>query len=168
MTESSEAWMDDGDPVGFIESEEENEEKEENLKQPENVDIKIEPKSSAIDLPMTESSEAWMDDGDPVGFIESEEENDLPGENLKQTENVGDQERSVNKSISAMDEALRFSFDNNETETDYEVVQDVTVSDNVESTSWAFVASKESCKQTADNSDSVSSSISKKVSATNP
>ena len=80
MTESSEAWMDDGDPVGFIESEEENEETEENLKQPESVD-KIEPKSSAIDLPMTVSSEAWMDDGDPVGFIESEEENEEKEEN---------------------------------------------------------------------------------------
>merc|ERR1712079_745243 len=88
MTESSEAWMDDGDPVGFIESEEENEETEENLKQPESVDIKMEPKSSAIDLPMTESSEAWMDDGDPVGFIESDEENEETKENLKQPESV--------------------------------------------------------------------------------
>merc|ERR1711874_495489 len=72
---------------GFIESEDENEETEENLKQPESVD-KIEPKSSAIDLPMTESSEAWMDDRDPVGFIESEEENEETEENLKQPENV--------------------------------------------------------------------------------
>ena len=120
-------------------------------------------KPSVIGLPMTEASEAWMDDdnGDTVGLIESEEEDTrTEAESEIQSSSI-----SSKKSMSAMDEALRFSCDNDETtENGYEIIKDASVCENVESTSWAFVASKESTQKISNPA----LPSSKKVSASNP
>merc|ERR1711994_465367 len=77
MTEASDAWMSDGDTVGFIEEDDEEEEKPEEPEpsvETEKETPSSEPQQKVIDLPMTEASDAWMSDGDTVGFIEEDDE----------------------------------------------------------------------------------------------
>merc|ERR1712045_946201 len=73
MTEASDAWMSDGDNVGFIEEDDDEEEEEPQQEQAKSsVEAETEIPSSepqkVISFPMTEASEAWMSDGDNVGF----------------------------------------------------------------------------------------------------
>merc|ERR1712241_238032 len=81
MTEACDAWMSDGDEVGFIEdSDEEEEEVEE--KEPKHEEVKPSTETQiptsetkrVIDLPMTEACDAWMSDGNNFVLIDSEDE----------------------------------------------------------------------------------------------
>merc|ERR1712110_129480 len=77
MTGASDAWMDDGDTVGFIEDDEDELGKEPQQEAKPTVEIEKEIPSSepqkTIGLPMTDASDAWMDDGDTVGFMEDDD-----------------------------------------------------------------------------------------------
>merc|ERR1719397_1284137 len=78
MTEASDAWMDQDETIGMIESDEDEEEEKEK-EQPEipviePEKITVDTKPSTIDLPMTEASDAWMDQDETIGMIESDED----------------------------------------------------------------------------------------------
>merc|ERR1712113_184418 len=88
MTEASDAWMSDGDTVGFIEEDDDDEEEPqvEDTKpsiETEKETPSSEPQQKVIDLPMTEASDAWMYDGDTVGFIEEDDEEEEKPEESK-------------------------------------------------------------------------------------
>merc|ERR1712066_858088 len=83
--------MDDGDDVGFIEDDEDEVEEEpqkEEAKPSVGTEKEIPPTepTKVIDLPMTEASDAWMDDGDDVGLIEDDEDEVEVEEEPKQGE----------------------------------------------------------------------------------
>merc|ERR1712029_1117399 len=93
MTEASDAWMDDFEPASSDSDEEQ--EKEEHLEEKEKVlDIqKTESSKPAsenkanINLPMTEASDAWMDDFEAPAFDSDDEQEK---EQLQEKENVLD------------------------------------------------------------------------------
>merc|ERR1712087_397695 len=72
--------MSDRDNVGFIEEEDDDDDDEEPQQEQAKPTAETEkeiPSSEpqkVISLPMTEASDAWMSDGDNVGFIEEDDE----------------------------------------------------------------------------------------------
>merc|ERR1719454_24558 len=80
MTEASDAWMSDGDNVGFIEEDDDDEEEPQQEQAKPTAEAEKEIPSSepqkVISLPMTEASDAWMSDGDNVGFIEEDDDDE--------------------------------------------------------------------------------------------
>merc|ERR1712066_800349 len=156
MTEASDAWMDQEETIEMIESDEDEEQEEEEKEKDQPETPVTEPEKSTVDtkpptiaLPMTEASDAWMDQEETIGMIESDEDEEKP-EILERESSSSRVIGSSKKSQSVMDEALRFSCDDETTEKDFEVIKDVPMCENLESTSWAFVASKESSKQVSD------------------
>merc|ERR1719394_1019601 len=71
-TEMTDDWMDDGEAIGSMESEEE----EGSAKPEENpVEEVTKPQNtSGIALPITEMTDDWMDDGEALGSMDSEDE----------------------------------------------------------------------------------------------
>merc|ERR1719295_853473 len=80
ITEMTDDWMDDGDAFGSIDSEDEDNEKQENKKEDDIVSeskeetVAVKPKPSGIDLPISEMTDDWMDDDVAIGSIDSEDE----------------------------------------------------------------------------------------------
>merc|ERR1711915_920661 len=160
----SEAWM--IDDVGAINSEESDEEKDFLEKERKVVIEKIKTiqekmaKSSANkgfrNIPVKDSSNEWMNDEFVV--IENEEDiqtSDSPvlyDEDDKETQAYASQAQTVTNvekdgRLSAIEEALRFSCEDEEDEGNNDIERKVLCCED-ESTSWAFVASKEQTQST--------------------
>merc|ERR1719234_2744124 len=117
------------------------------------------PKAKGFSLPISEVTDAWMDDD--IAAIESEEEE----EGLKEEYDDDDLETQMllNKKVpqespkavkegrlSALEMAQKFSCDEEDLDLDMEeitIIDEVKISQEDESTSWAFVAAKESHKK---------------------
>merc|ERR1712066_250997 len=89
MTEASDAWMDQEETIGMIESDEDEEEKDKEqpeipVTEPEKSTVETKP--STIGLPMTEASDAWMDQEETIGMIESDEDEEQEEEEKEQPE----------------------------------------------------------------------------------
>jgi hypothetical protein len=160
----SEAWM--IDDVGAINSEESDEEKDFLEKERKVVIEKIKTiqekmaKSSANkgfrNIPVKDSSNEWMNDEFVV--IENEEDiqtSDSPvpyDEDDKETQVYASQAQTVTNvekdgRLSVIEEALRFSCEDEEDEGNNDIEREVLCCED-ESTSWAFVASKEPTQAT--------------------
>merc|ERR1712066_278472 len=89
MTEASDAWMDQEETIGMIESDEDEEEKEEEQPEIPVTELEkstVEAKPSTIALPMTEASDAWMDQDETIEMIESDEDEEQEEEEKEQPE----------------------------------------------------------------------------------
>merc|ERR1712226_307637 len=74
ITEMTEDWMDEGDAMGSMDSEEE-EEVEQKIEEKNEIEQKKEAvKPAGIALPITEMTEDWMDDGGAMGSMDSDDE----------------------------------------------------------------------------------------------
>merc|ERR1711935_1168330 len=74
ITEMAEDWMDDGGGMGSMDSDEE-EEVEPKIEEKKEIEQKKETvKPIGIALPIEEMTEDWMDDGNAMGSMDSEEE----------------------------------------------------------------------------------------------
>merc|ERR1712029_911896 len=93
MTGSSDAWMDNFETPTFeSDSETENEpETKEEHKKFENIIPKVTENKTNISLPMTEASEAWMDEFEAPAFDSDDE--------LEETEKLGENARATEVSI---------------------------------------------------------------------
>merc|ERR1719225_2086541 len=110
-----------------------------------------EPKTNGISLPTSEVTDAWMDDD--IVAIESEEEDkedydedDLETQMLLDKKVAKESSKTAKEGrLSALAEAQKFSCDEEDEEPqEVTIVDEVKVSQDEESTSWAFVAAKES------------------------
>merc|ERR1719397_176358 len=117
------------------------------------------PKAKGFSLPVSEVTDAWMDDD--IAAIESEDEEEKPKEEYDDDDM--ETQMLLNKKVpkespktvkegrlSALAVAQKFSCDEEDEEAHVEeitIIDEVKVSQDDESTSWAFVAAKESHKK---------------------
>jgi len=163
MTDISDAWMDDD--FGTIDSDHEEDYEQSISDEKKIIEAKLEvfkeklsgnsSKSGFAGLPCDDLSDAWMNDD----FITVEEtdntstpeydENDRETQMYTVPQNM---ESGIVKEgrLSAIEEAKRFSCEEDEDEDKLiagaEIIKEISVCDDDESTSWAYVASKEPAK----------------------
>merc|ERR1719234_2164367 len=163
ISEMTEDWMDDD--IAIISDDEESDHDEKTAVQDKIVEMEKKlsesdkPKAKGFSLPISEVTDAWMDDD--IAAIESEEEEEGPKEEYD--EDDLETQMLVNKKVpkespiavkegrlSALEMAQKFSCDEEDLDLDMEeitIIGEVKVSQEDESTSWAFVAAKESHKK---------------------
>merc|ERR1719394_1098249 len=155
ISEMTEDWMDD--EVAIISDDDDSEEDEKAAVQEKIAEMEKklsksdEPKTNGISLPTSEVTDAWMDDD--IVALESEDENeedydedDLETQMLLDKKVPKESSKSAKEGrLSALAEAQKFSCDEEDEEPqEVRIVDEVKVSQDEESTSWAFVAAKES------------------------
>merc|ERR1712032_1227185 len=163
ISEMTEDWMDDD--IAIISDDEESDHDEKAAVQDKigEMEKKLsesdKSKSKGFSLPISEVTDAWMDDD--IAAIESEDEEEKPKEEYDDDDM--ETQMLLNKKVpkespktvkegrlSALAEAQKFSCDEEDEEAHVEeitIIDEVKVSQDDESTSWAFVAAKESHKK---------------------